>query len=80
MHIRFFRTLLFAFVMLCMSAAAFARIGVVITVAPPPLPVYEQPICPGDGYLWTPGYWAWDLDYGSRSRFPLDARILGLGR
>jgi len=24
------------------------------------LPVYEQPICPGDGYLWTPGYWAWD--------------------
>jgi hypothetical protein len=24
------------------------------------LPVYEQPICPGDGYLWTPGYWAYD--------------------
>src|ERR1017187_5997813 len=23
---------------------------------PPALPVYEQPLCPGDGYLWTPGY------------------------
>lgn len=27
--------------------------------APPPLPEYEQPPCPVDGYLWTPGYWAW---------------------
>lgn len=36
--------------------------AVVITVAPPPLPVYDQPPCPGDGYLWTPGYWAWDAD------------------
>jgi hypothetical protein len=26
------------------------------------LPVYEQPVCPGDGYIWTPGYWAWDAD------------------
>lgn len=25
--------------------------------APPPLPQYEQPAAPGDGYLWTPGYW-----------------------
>ena len=31
----------------------------VITVPPPDLPVYEQPPCPADGYLWTPGYWAW---------------------
>jgi hypothetical protein len=29
-------------------------------IGPPALPVYEQPICPGDGYLWTPGYWAYD--------------------
>jgi len=63
MHSRFIRTLLFAFVMLSMSAAAFAKIGVVITVGPPPLPVYEQPICPGDGYLWTPGYWGWGDDF-----------------
>ncbi len=24
---------------------------------PPPLPEYDQPPCPGDDYLWTPGYW-----------------------
>jgi len=26
---------------------------------PPPLPDYDQPPCPDDGYLWTPGYWHW---------------------
>src|SRR6202043_550444 len=66
MQIRFIRTLLFALlfslVVLCMSAASFAQVGVVITFAPPPLPVYEQPICPEDGYIWTPGYWAFDDD------------------
>jgi hypothetical protein len=30
-----------------------------ITVAPPVLPVYEQPPIPDPGYMWTPGYWAW---------------------
>jgi len=29
------------------------------TEPPPPLPDYDQPPCPEDGYLWTPGYWAW---------------------
>jgi len=29
------------------------------TEPPPPLPDYEQPPCPQDGYLWTPGYWHW---------------------
>jgi WXXGXW repeat (2 copies) len=29
------------------------------TEAPPPLPDYDQPADPGDGYIWTPGYWAW---------------------
>ncbi|MGD0735580.1 MAG: hypothetical protein ABR976_10555 [Terracidiphilus sp.] len=24
---------------------------------PPPLPDYDQPQDPGDGYIWTPGYW-----------------------
>ena len=38
-------------------------VAVSITIAPPVLPVYTQPLCPGDGYLWTPGYWAWDPDY-----------------
>jgi hypothetical protein len=27
--------------------------------APPALPEYDQPPAPGDGYIWTPGYWAW---------------------
>jgi hypothetical protein len=26
---------------------------------PPALPDYVQPPCPGDGYIWQPGYWAW---------------------
>ncbi len=29
------------------------------TIAPPPLPYYEQPPCPEAGMLWTPGYWAY---------------------
>jgi len=40
-------------------AASFAGVFVSITVAPPILPVYTQPLCPGDGYLWNPGYWAY---------------------
>jgi hypothetical protein len=60
------RSLLFSFVLLVFSHAVFAQIGIGISVnfGPPPLPVYEQPICPADGYLWTPGYWAYDPDYG----------------
>lgn len=27
---------------------------------PPALPDYEQPPIPGEGYVWTPGYWAWN--------------------
>jgi len=37
-------------------AAVFVRVG----FAPPPIPIYDQPLIPGDGYMWTPGYWAWD--------------------
>ena len=33
-----------------------------ITVAPPELPVYEQPPIPDPGYIWTPGYWAYGPD------------------
>jgi hypothetical protein len=47
---------------LTMPAASVAQVGVAITFGPPALPVYEQPPCPGDGYLWTPGYWAYDYD------------------
>jgi hypothetical protein len=45
-------------------AGAAVSIGVSINIAPPELPVYEQPAVPGPGYLWSPGYWAWgDSDY-----------------
>src|ERR1700726_4954518 len=60
--ISFIRYLLFSFVLLAMSAAAYAQIGISVSFAPPELPVYEQPLCPGDGYLWTPGYWAYAED------------------
>jgi hypothetical protein len=45
------------------SQAQFA-IGISVRIGPPALPVYEMPLCPGEGYLWTPGYWAWDDDGG----------------
>jgi hypothetical protein len=62
MRIPCLRTLLFALAFVTISTASLAQVSVGISVGfgPPPLPVYEQPICPGDGYIWTPGYWAWD--------------------
>ena len=33
-----------------------------ITIAPPALVSYDQPPCPQEGYLWTPGYWAYADD------------------
>ena len=41
------------------KATMNAQVSVQIDVAPPPLPEYDQPLCPADGYLWTPGYWAY---------------------
>jgi hypothetical protein len=38
---------------------SFAEVGISINIAPPVLPVVEQPPCPVEGYIWTPGYWAW---------------------
>jgi hypothetical protein len=60
------RSLLVSLLLLVLTHAGFAQIGIGISVnfGPPPLPVYEQPICPAEGYIWTPGYWAWDPDYG----------------
>lgn len=45
-------------------AAAQISIGVSINFAPPPLPIYDQPPIPAPDYLWAPGYWAWDPDFG----------------
>jgi hypothetical protein len=55
-----------ALLLAALPAATFAQVAISVSVntAPPPLPVYAQPSCPGVGYLWTPGYWAWDDNYG----------------
>ena len=64
------RFLAFGLLLLVIPAVLFSTssaqigIGVSVRIGPPALPVYEQPICPGAGYLWTPGYWAWDDDAG----------------
>lgn len=42
--------------------AAQARVFISVGFAPPAIPVYEQPVCPGDGYIWTPGYWQYTDD------------------
>jgi len=51
--------LLFAIVTLAAAAVADAAVFVSVQIAPPLLPVYEQPFIPGPGYIWTPGYWGW---------------------
>src|ERR1022692_1185408 len=60
------RWLLLAIIILSFSAASFWQIavGISVRVGPPPLPVYAQPICPGPGYFWAPGYWGWGDDDG----------------
>jgi hypothetical protein len=42
-----------------LGSHAQVAVGIAIHVGPPALPVYTQPICPGPGYVWTPGYWAY---------------------
>jgi hypothetical protein len=58
------RSLFLALVLLAISAASSAQVGIALSIriAPPELPIYEQPICPEDGYIWTPGYWAYGND------------------
>jgi hypothetical protein len=61
-----FVSLLIAAVMLAAPIASPAEVsvGVSITIGPPVLPVYPQPLCPGPDFIWTPGYWAWDPGFG----------------
>lgn len=63
---KLFRNFMLLLALSVISSAAFAPpssaqigIGISVHVGPPALPVYEQPPIPGDGYLWTPGYWAY---------------------
>jgi hypothetical protein len=63
MRIRCF-VLCFSLTLLIMAipASSFAEVVISVRVGPPVLPVYAQPPCPGDGYMWTPGYWAYGPD------------------
>src|SRR5437899_2382046 len=45
-------------------ASSFAQVDISVGFAPPVLPVYEQPPCPDEGYIWTPGYWGYGYDVG----------------
>ena len=53
-----------ALLLLVMPVMSTAQVGINISVnlAPPELPIYEQPPIPDEGYLWTPGFWAWSDD------------------
>ena len=57
---RFKRTTLALGIALLAPLAAWSQVSLSVQIAPPPLPYYAQPPIPGDGYIWTPGYWAWD--------------------
>ena len=61
------RALRIAFLTLCtliLMRPSFGQISITVAFPPPALPIYELPPCPAEGYLWVPGYWAWDPDYG----------------
>jgi hypothetical protein len=63
-NVRFllFAAVVLTLVVLTIPPNSVAQLGIAITIGPPALPVYEQPPCPAEGYLWTPGYWAYDSD------------------
>jgi len=45
-----------------LPSPAQISIGLSVHIGPPVLPVYVQPVCPTEGYIWTPGYWAYGPD------------------
>jgi len=59
---RMVRWAAFALLLLAIPVSSFAGVFVQVAISPPVLPVYVQPACPGDGYIWTPGYWAYGPD------------------
>ncbi len=62
---KIFRPLRLMFLALLCSlvpASSFAGVFISVGFAPPILPVYDQPPCPEEGLMWTPGYWAYGED------------------
>ncbi|HYA97924.1 MAG TPA: YXWGXW repeat-containing protein [Methylomirabilota bacterium] len=62
LHVLCFSLLALALLASPAPSAAQVAVGVTVRIGPPPIPVYEQPICPAAGYVWTPGYWAYGPD------------------
>ncbi|MGH9598746.1 MAG: YXWGXW repeat-containing protein [Terracidiphilus sp.] len=61
--IRTARWLLLALlVSLIPATSSHAAVFISVGFAPPPMPVYEQPLCPEPGLMWTPGYWGYGPD------------------
>ena len=62
MNFKFTFSSLFLVLVMVLAMPFTSSAGIILSIgiAPPPLPVYDQPLCPGDGYIWTPGYWAYD--------------------
>jgi hypothetical protein len=56
------RWLLLALLLSVIPASSYAGVFISVGFAPPALPVYEQPICPEPGLMWTPGYWSYGAD------------------
>ena len=66
----FKRTTLALGLALMVPLAAWSQVSLSVSIAPPPLPLYAQPPIPDDGYIWTPGYWAWDPANGDYNWVP----------
>ena len=60
--VRCSQLVLLALLILAVSISSFGAVFISVGIAPPPLPVYSQPLCPAPGYIWTPGYWAYGPD------------------
>ena len=56
------RWFLMALLLSLIPASSYAGVFISVGIAPPVLPVYEQPPCPQPGLMWTPGYWAYGQD------------------
>ena len=53
------RWLMLALIIVLISVSSLAGAQIIVSIAPPALPVYEQPPCVQPGMMWTPGYWAY---------------------
>lgn len=59
---RFVARLSLILALAAVSSLAYSQVAISISVAPPELPIYEQPPCPAPNLIWTPGYWSWSDD------------------